>query len=390
MAQRPRRAVVSLAIAIVGALSACSGRGCRSSSEEQADEPVKPKPRKKATVADCERYAQTFCELYLRCDARNYVWAYDDAKRCREATAAYCAYELRAPGSGDTPKAINECAEAFAKTTCDEWATRATAPVCHPPGTRKVGESCEVAAQCESYFCKTDKATDRCGKCAKLPGEGDPCPDYRCQVGFLCTGGKCQKPKKEGDPCGTDYECGALVCFKEKRWAALGVCKKPLAVGDACRDPYAWDDEEFDDEGLYGVGSIGTLGSLGGVDAGASDAKADAAADAGDADADAGKSKPQSDCDRRAFDTCVAGKCTAEKRASPGDACTTATLCRGGSCESGKCVLFRAPGEKCDGSSTTKQCRFPGQCVDGRCTILDGFECDAKPKGATSSLLPFP
>jgi hypothetical protein len=405
------RLLAGLACGLVFGATACSGRGCRASDEESSEPAPKPKPKKAALVADCERYAQTFCELYERCDHRNYEWAYDDAKRCREATTTYCAYELRAPGSGDTPKAINDCAEAFTKTSCDDWGTHNTPAACHPPGTRKVGEPCQISAQCVDYYCKLDGPNESCGKCAKLPAEGDLCPGYYCQIGSLCISGRCQKPKKEGDTCATDVECAAsLVCFKEKRWAYTGVCKKPVATGAACLDPLrAYDDElevDEDDDApkliarpSSTIGTIGPIG-LGALDAGKSDAKSDVgpaaeagdasnAGDAGDASVDARPPRPSSDCNRRQGDTCVAGTCTAEKRLSSGDRCTLGAVCKSGNCELGKCEARRKNGEKCEKSTTTNPCRFPAKCIDGSCRVLDGFECDAPPKTGPSSLLPF-
>lgn len=397
------RLLAGLALASLVGTTACSGRGCRDAQEESSEPAPKPKPKKAAVVADCERYAKTFCELYERCDRRNYEWAYDDAKRCREATATYCAYELRAPGSGDTPKAINECAEAFTKTSCDDWGTRNTPAACHPPGTRKVGEACQIAAQCDSYYCKIAGTNETCGKCEKLPAEGDPCPGYLCQIGSLCISGRCQKPKKEGDSCATDIECAAsLVCFKEKRWAYTGVCKKPLATGAECLDPLRMYDEELetdddddDDEGIVKPAPppIGRIG-IGALDAGKSDASrpdgdAGDAGDAGDGALDARPPKPTTDCNRRQGDTCIAGTCTAEKRFATGDRCSAGAVCKNGNCELGKCEARRANGEKCEKSTTTNPCRFPAKCVDGTCRVLDGFECDAPPKTGPSSLLPF-
>lgn len=401
MAPRPRAlfSLATVAIGLATAGSACAGRGCGGAGEERAEEAPKPKPKKQGTVADCERYAKTFCELYERCEQRGWERAYGDAKTCREATLAYCAYELRAPGSGDTPKAINECAEAFTKTSCDDWGTRNTPDVCHPPGARKTGEACQISAQCESYYCKIEKSAETCGKCAKLPDEGDSCPDYRCKVGSICFGGRCQKPKKEGDSCSTDFECAAtLICFRAKPWAYAGTCAKPLAIGAACPDPaHAYDDEEEEIDEEEAPSSLGSIGRIGAVDAGKTDAKVDAlapdAADAEAGDADAKPPAPTSDCNRRQLDACVAGKCVAQPVLAPGDKCGGAASCRGGYCELGKCQPYRAPGEKCDKSSSTKQCRFPTHCVEGTCRVLDGFECDApgekSEKKGGSSLLPF-
>jgi hypothetical protein len=399
----PRRAFSSLGILAIGVAStvaACSGRGCGSASEEQAEEA--PKPKKPGVVADCERYAKTFCELYERCDKRGFDWAYADAKLCREATVAYCAYELRAPGSGDTPKLINECAEAFTKTSCDDWGTRNTPDECHPPGTRKEGEACQISAQCESYYCKTPKQGE-CGKCTKLPGEGDLCPDYRCKPGTLCLAGRCAKPKKEGDTCNSDFECTATtICFREKAWAFTGVCTKPVAVGAACPDPaHAYDDDpaadDDDDEGIKPLAPPKL--DAGKVDARGSGGDAGDAGDAGDggdaSDADAKPPKPTSDCNRRQSDSCVKGLCVATPLLAPGDKCSGAQVCKGGYCDLGKCQSFKGPGEKCEKSSTTNPCRFPAQCVEGTCRVPDGFECDAPDKGGKSEkkpsnpLLPF-
>jgi hypothetical protein len=341
------RRVAFAAVAGIAALGVALFARTRGSSHLKIDAPSAA-TIELAVVADCERYAKTFCDLYQRCDRRNFAWAYDDPKRCREATTDYCAYELGVPGSGDTPKDINECAEAFARVSCDDWGTHNTPAVCHPPGKRRSGEACQIGAQCESYFCDTGSGGHLCGKCSELPGEGDSCPKGFCRAGLRCDGAKCQKPKTEGEPCVTDYACAAtLVCAWASADAASSTCSRPLETGAACQT-------EVDDANEVPEPR---------------DGKDDEGADA--------RAAVAGECYRREGDSCVAGKCTAEKRGKPGDVCTATTLCRGGFCDDGTCALSRVVGEKCD--APKRQCRYPAACVEGKCRLRDGSECDARP-----------
>jgi hypothetical protein len=193
----------------------------------------------------CEASAALYCEREFACNAEDAKEFYGSPELCVMIDVAYCHGD--ATLAGVSPSATQSwiaCNRALAARTCDQWKFGGNVAECAtPPGTRQPGETCNVAGQCASTFCKVteDPMTGRvsdCGVCAPAPGLGEACDEENgCARGLWCRETSnpgsfvCIRPGMEGETCADDAPegtCrGQLVCVG-------GLCARPLAAGGAC------------------------------------------------------------------------------------------------------------------------------------------------------------
>lgn len=83
------------------------------------------------------------------------------------------------------------------------------------------GQPCDLAFVCdEGLYCTRD------GTCERLPGHGEPCPDWRCRESLLCDE-VCLPLPPAGQPC-LQGECAeGSSCVNDQ-------CERLLAVGQPC------------------------------------------------------------------------------------------------------------------------------------------------------------
>lgn len=127
------------------------------------------------------------------------------------------------------------CNYTDAQPRCDEAATE--------------GEYCDTAECTQGLACSWNDDTQR-PVCIAPGGLGDPCPEYRCEVGLLCDDGiACLSPPREGEACVQGQCAQGLLCD----WN-LDICASPPAgIGQPCPQsvcaPGLWCDQSQDPEG---------------------------------------------------------------------------------------------------------------------------------------------
>jgi hypothetical protein len=133
-----------------------------------------------------------------------------------------CPDLLFSDGSTRTVAGLLACIGDWRAFPCDKIIA-GYVPDCVTPGTRMVGQTCALSAQCESLYCIALQGQNGCGVCAPTAAEGGACntmmADY-CKPGLSCTSGKCVAPdlsmvsvtppaprKQTGEPCKVFDDC---------------------------------------------------------------------------------------------------------------------------------------------------------------------------------------
>jgi hypothetical protein len=170
-------------------------------------------------------------------------YAYGDSATCEARLKANCVAALAAPSTGNTPAAVESCAQALrANVDCDGYFNDRTPSECQAKkGSRPDGAPCAFPAQCASAHC--DIASDApCGTCGgAVPTAGQSCAAAACADGLGCSriSNTCGAPVDVGascevTPCRAGLQCigqvGARTCKTILSTAtAGGVCG---AMGD--------------------------------------------------------------------------------------------------------------------------------------------------------------
>jgi hypothetical protein len=130
------------------------------------------------------------------------------------------------------PSPFEPCADALAAQPCSEWIDGTVPDACLQSGMLATGATCTSGYQCETDLC--DIPATGCGKCAPLPGVGEPCYRGFCDAGATCNmAGTCVVPGGLGAACDANTPCAlSLACHG-------GVCGPRGGVGAPC----ASDDE---------------------------------------------------------------------------------------------------------------------------------------------------
>jgi hypothetical protein len=384
----------SSALSPIGPPIRHDGGGGDDASVDNGDANVVP-----VALADaCNAFAKSRCQRNDSCTggARNAL-LYGDEPTCETRTSALCVAQLGAPGTAQTPDAMQACATAIAQQPCSDFLNAVPIGACVPPaGSLTTGAACIANAQCATSFCAM-APTSACGACAAAPKSGDSCAsDEQCgdRGGLVCAGGVCIAPGGRGAGCSGAIPCAAgLTCVGASAQHAgtcqaggedAGVACDPTgASGPSCDttqglvcDPRAKRcvvaafakggapcGEIDGGVALCAGGSCVYAAPDGGAiaDAGPdADADVDAAADAG---ADAADAEPDAD----------AGA-VADAAADAGDAAEPSPT------PVGACVAFATEGNPCD-VAKGPGCLWPARCVtvdggtSGACAVPSTTTC---------------
>jgi hypothetical protein len=181
--------------------------------------------------AACAAFAKAYCDKVRACAPTRFATQYGDASRCASREQRECLIFLAPPGSDATAEKIASCAKS---TTASCERALAQALECGVKGTRPVGASCAVPAQCTSGRCSR-KREQRCGKCEEAPPRkvaGEGCLlDEDCAPGLICgdhAGSKCGPPAALGAACRDDRPC------QHPLYCVHGRCVRPARRGERC------------------------------------------------------------------------------------------------------------------------------------------------------------
>ena len=194
-------------------------------------------PSLTATQA-CARFMRAVCERKNECGLAN-----DD---CAKA-ATNCPDALFSTGSTRDPEGTWHCAFELRQRSCaDVYLSKN--PPCVTPGTRKAGESCVAATQCESLACNGSNTS--CGTCLQRAAKGADCSNRTnvvCERGLTCEAAsntcvEMTSPDFE-DVVSTGVELGKAcdarsVCAKGaycKYGDKGGTCSARAAEGESCQ-----------------------------------------------------------------------------------------------------------------------------------------------------------
>jgi hypothetical protein len=140
-------------------------------------------------------------------------------------------YEL--PSVRFPPSPFQPCAEALAAQACSDWIDGAFPGACLGSGELAVGATCASGFQCQSDLC--DIPAMGCGKCATLPGAGQPCYEGFCAAGLVCNmAGSCVAPGRAGATCDANSPCAASLGCHLGKCGTLGAPGAPCTNFDEC------------------------------------------------------------------------------------------------------------------------------------------------------------
>jgi hypothetical protein len=189
----------------------------------------------------CTRYMRAVCERKNECGL-----AADD---CGKSVAG-CPDSLFSPGSTREATSAYQCAFEMRRRSCTD-VYLSTNPACVTTGTKKAGESCIAAAQCESLACTG--STTNCGVCLPRVAKGQDCTERTkvvCERGLTCdssTNTCVDLPPKAfdgvtstgleiGKSCDARDLCapGAYCVYTDG--AGSGICTARIAEDGTCTD----------------------------------------------------------------------------------------------------------------------------------------------------------
>ncbi len=227
---RPRRGVVSICLAIVTTLPACSGKTSDPGTPPQA----------------CAVLAASRCGKLQSCNPNGLLTAYGDAGVCETREQMACAAQVAADGSGAAVDGLTACAHAYDSLSCDEVLQGAVPSACDIHGSLTQGSVCVSDMQCAGAngYCRVQSGV--CGTCATRGAAGAQCvADADCEHGLVCgkgpspalgspalEGGTCVAPGGVGESCPMTNTClAALACvdFVCAERAPAGARCQPLA-----------------------------------------------------------------------------------------------------------------------------------------------------------------
>lgn len=174
----------------------------------------------------CTAYGAAFCSALEKCDPSRFEFFYGPASACPVVQAANCRKATTGPGVIVTNAMVQSCADALSTSACG-----ASVDACAWP-TGSLGKDAPCAAHlgCASGHC--DGGELFCGKCTDptRSAEGGPCAlidGAKCAAGLYCDAGICKKPVAVGDACTTASCPEGTSCNG-------GTCKPLVKLGDAC------------------------------------------------------------------------------------------------------------------------------------------------------------
>jgi len=198
-------------------------------------------------------FAVQDCTKFSACTRFLFELSYRSVEECRDRVMLQLAWVASLPGVGWNEQNITACIRGRAQASCAQFVADDEPSECSPPGTRALGQPCNIGDQCASRFCNTHGYN--CGVCAVAPAEHAPCTeDNDCAVGQLCVcedgnafcaQHNCVRMRNDGEACSATEPCGhGLNCLSDSR------CHKgPNSLGAACNPSQGiqcdWTDEGF-------------------------------------------------------------------------------------------------------------------------------------------------
>jgi hypothetical protein len=191
----------------------------------------------------CAAVAKAVCDKRVACSGKinvtgvGIIRAFGTMAECLTRQTLQCVNAFRAPGSGHSLATEQECVDALAKDSCEDFFADASPAPCRPAGARVNNTACAFDAQCKSGFC-TGEQNALCGTCEPMPAAGASCAASDCGRGQHCDAATttCRAPAVAGDACDSNEACGyALVCAGGSGAAGGRTCQTTLSeLGAAC------------------------------------------------------------------------------------------------------------------------------------------------------------
>jgi hypothetical protein len=165
----------------------------------------------------CADNAHQRCLQLQSCSATDLQLRYGDEGTCETRETYSCTTALQEPLSGNTPDAVEACANAYAGWACADYLADENVPAACQQQLGPVidGGPCAIDGQCQTGFCAVAPGS-ACGACAAVPSAGDSCAQLTsCGPALACTADTfvCVVFGVRGDPCGKGAVCGVgLSC----------------------------------------------------------------------------------------------------------------------------------------------------------------------------------
>lgn len=222
------------------ALAGCAGCGsCSGSGGDGADGGHTEVKQEVSLSHACGDFAMSECKLLFACNPFTGSVVYGDETTCQQRVTLACMPAIGAPGSTLTPGQVDQCAQAVAAESCEQYLDNDQPSACTYTGSRPAGAACGTDAQCQTGYCRLAPAA-MCGTCATRAQAGQPIPDGSivnclndgdCQATMVCALGQCVAPAPGGAACGPLQPCQrTLACVG-------GKCGAPMPLGAICTLP---------------------------------------------------------------------------------------------------------------------------------------------------------
>ena len=310
------------------------------------------------TVAQaCSDLAMARCNLRSACSlpqgvdgvGAGVLEAYGDMPTCLAREALGCSSALAAPGTGDSPAAVEACLQKLSSYSCADFFDDLPPTDCLRLGARPDGAPCTFDAQCQSGACAgTEIAV--CGTCGAPAGDGEDCSATSCVRGDRCLA--------------ATSTCATLASFGE-------TCDDmhPCATGLSC----AGGDAPAMTPSTCQIAGTRVGASCGGARPGCDETRALFCAGTGDDASCAQASAGGTACGQLPDGTragCVAGACDTDTGPATG-------------ADIGTCKPFAPDGYACD-TALGPGCVAPARCVTypgstaGICTLPDAASCPGR------------
>jgi hypothetical protein len=179
----------------------------------------------------CAAYADANIATLARCSPLLMQILYGTQAVAQQRAKLLCRY-AELPGSNFPRRPVQPCLDATRALSCDDFFDNRIPAACQAPGDYPAGTRCIGGDQCQTGFCDLSVPDGNCGRCATLPGEGEPCRQGRfCQPGLLCSeAGSCAVPLDVGELCSNEEPCRRiLTCLN-------ATCIRKQAPGAFCTD----------------------------------------------------------------------------------------------------------------------------------------------------------